>query len=124
MLRVAWKPLCDAGNFLMGEPSPHVYAQRSIVVCQLLFFSTEYMQPIYIPHHGFVNFGDVSAAEDFVKIFHGMQLQRYTTSKVIAASPALTQGLEANIAQYTCKDAQRIQNPWFRPLIFKDGDLQ
>jgi len=73
--------------------------------------------------YGFINFLNVSAAEEFVHAFHGMKLQRYTTSKVVAVSPALTQGLDANIAQYTRKDAQRIQNPWFRPLIFKGGEL-
>lgn len=70
--------------------------------------------------YGFVNFRTSSSAEFFAQTFHGKQLQRYTTNKVVAISAAMTQGLEANIAQYTRKDAQRIQNPWFRPLVFKD----
>ena len=73
--------------------------------------------------YGFVNFLNVDFATDFVRTFHGRKLRRYTRSKVVAVSPALTQGLDANIARYTRKDAQRIQNPWFRPLIFKDGQL-
>ncbi len=70
-----------------------------------------------------MNFFNVDAANEFARTFHGRKLRRYSTSKVVAVSPALTQGLDANIAQNTGKDAQRIQNPWFRPLIFKDGQL-
>lgn len=71
--------------------------------------------------YGFVNFLSVDAADTFARTFHGAKLQRYTTTKVVAVSPAVTQGLEANLSQYTRKDAQRIKNQWFRPLVFKDG---
>ena len=51
--------------------------------------------------YGFINFLDVDAAKEFARTFHGRKLQRYITSKVVAVSSALTQGLEANIAQYS-----------------------
>ena len=73
--------------------------------------------------YGFISLLSVDAAENFARTFHGTKLQRCTTTKVVAVSPALTQGLEANIAQYTRNDARRIQNPWFCPLMFKDDML-
>ena len=68
--------------------------------------------------YGFVNFGAVEAAEDFVDKFHLHRLSRYPTKKILEVVPAITQGFEANVAQYTRKDRQRIQNPWFRPMVF------
>ena len=68
--------------------------------------------------YGFVNFGAVEAAEDFVDKFHLHRLSRYPTKKILEVVPARTQGFEANVAQYTRKDRQRIQNPWFRPMAF------
>lgn len=68
----------------------------------------------------FVNFVSASRAADFAAAFHGLSLQRYATHKILQVSPALTQGFEANVEQYARKDAQRIQNPWFRPMIFRD----
>ena len=63
--------------------------------------------------YGFVNFGAVEAAEDFVDKFHLHRLSRYPTKKILEVVPAITQGFEANVAQYTRKDRQHIQN---RPL--------
>jgi len=74
--------------------------------------------------YGFINFPDVHIAEQFARMFHGSQLQRYTTSKVVAVAPATTQGYDANVAKYMRKDAKRIQNPWFRPLIFRDAAVE
>jgi len=66
----------------------------------------------------FINFHSQPVAGCFVQRFHQQRLTRYTTRKILEVSPALTQGLEANVAQYARKDAQRVQNPWFRPMIF------
>lgn len=72
--------------------------------------------------YSFINFRDAADARRFVEAFHGEHWTRYATQKILEVSPALTQGFEANITQYVRKDAQRIQNPWFRPMIFADGD--
>lgn len=66
----------------------------------------------------FINFHSQFVAGCFVQRFDKQRLTRYTTRKILEVSPALTQGLEANVAQYARKDAQRVQNPWFRPMIF------
>lgn len=68
--------------------------------------------------YSFINFRSPSDAERFVSAFHRQKLTRYATQKILEVSPAITQGFEANIAQFVKKDAQRIQNPWFRPMIF------
>jgi len=68
----------------------------------------------------FVNFVSACRAAEFAVAFHGLCLKRYSTHKILEVAPALTQGFEANVEQYTRKDAQRIQNPWFRPMIFRD----
>jgi len=73
--------------------------------------------------YAFINFRAPSDAQKFVATFHRQRLTRYATQKILEVSPALTQGLDANIAQFVKKDAQRIQNPWFRPMIFnRDGE--
>mmetsp|Transcript_101275 Transcript_101275/g.201229 ORF Transcript_101275/g.201229 Transcript_101275/m.201229 type:complete len:310 (-) Transcript_101275:427-1356(-) len=72
--------------------------------------------------YSFINFRDAADAWRFVQSFHGGSLTRYATQKVLEVSPALKQGFEANVAQYVNKDAQRIQNPWFRPMIFANGN--
>jgi len=68
--------------------------------------------------YGFINFRDPENAKKFVEAFHQQRLTRYATQKILEVSPALTQGFDANVSQYVRKDAQRIQNPWFRPMIF------
>jgi hypothetical protein len=70
--------------------------------------------------YSFINFREAAEAWRFVQAFHGERLTRYATQKILEVSPALTQGFEANVTQYVRKDAQRIQNPWFRPMIFAD----
>jgi hypothetical protein len=72
--------------------------------------------------YSFINFRETTDAWRFVQAFHGELLTRYASQKILEVSPALTQGFEANVTQYVRKDAQRIQNPWFRPMIFTDGD--
>eukprot|EP00421_Protoceratium_reticulatum_P053126 CAMPEP_0168504174 /NCGR_PEP_ID=MMETSP0228-20121227/76234_1 /TAXON_ID=133427 /ORGANISM="Protoceratium reticulatum, Strain CCCM 535 (=CCMP 1889)" /LENGTH=295 /DNA_ID=CAMNT_0008521251 /DNA_START=24 /DNA_END=908 /DNA_ORIENTATION=- len=69
--------------------------------------------------YSFINFRKPDDAHRFVTAFHNLRLTRYATQKILEVSPALTQGFEANVAQYVRKDAQRIQNPWFRPMIFE-----
>lgn len=68
--------------------------------------------------YGFINFHSSDLSKRLVMSFHQRQLTRYTTQKVLEVAPALTQGFDANVAQYVKKDAQRILNPWFRPMIF------
>eukprot|EP00929_Paragymnodinium_shiwhaense_P095516 TRINITY_DN566_c0_g2_i1.p1 TRINITY_DN566_c0_g2~~TRINITY_DN566_c0_g2_i1.p1 ORF type:complete len:423 (-),score=120.42 TRINITY_DN566_c0_g2_i1:485-1606(-) len=69
--------------------------------------------------YSFINFNAVDVAKRFMSTFHDQRLTRYSTQKILEVSPALTQGFQANIVQFVRKDAQRIQNPWFRPMIFK-----
>lgn len=68
--------------------------------------------------YGFINFHSSDLSKRLVISFHQRQLTRYTTQKVLEVAPALTQGFDANVAQYVKKDSQRILNPWFRPMIF------
>jgi len=72
----------------------------------------------------FINFHSQPVAGYFVQKFHQQRLTRYATRKILEVSPALTQGLEANVAQYARKDAQRVHNPWFRPMILSLDDTQ
>jgi len=68
--------------------------------------------------YGFVNFRRPEDAAQFTEEFYSKQLTRYPSRKILEVSPALTQGLEKNVLAYYKKDSQRIQNPWFRPMIF------
>lgn len=68
----------------------------------------------------FINFKDTAEAKRFAESFHGISLERYRTHKVIAVAPAAVQGFEANVQQYARKDSQRVQNPWFKPMIFNE----
>mmetsp|Transcript_83926 Transcript_83926/g.238030 ORF Transcript_83926/g.238030 Transcript_83926/m.238030 type:complete len:235 (-) Transcript_83926:101-805(-) len=68
--------------------------------------------------YSFVNFRSAGLAADFAAAFNGHQLTRYPTQKILEVSPALTQGLDANVIHYTRRDARRVQNKWFKPMIF------
>lgn len=68
--------------------------------------------------YGFVNFKSVELTRKFVGIFHRRQLTRYSTQKILEVSPANTQGLEDNFNHYARRDAQRVQNIWFKPMLF------
>eukprot|EP00927_Polykrikos_kofoidii_P048630 TRINITY_DN42878_c0_g1_i1.p1 TRINITY_DN42878_c0_g1~~TRINITY_DN42878_c0_g1_i1.p1 ORF type:complete len:355 (+),score=67.47 TRINITY_DN42878_c0_g1_i1:135-1199(+) len=73
--------------------------------------------------YGFINFQSEDSARLFLQKFHAQRLTRYATRKILEVFPAATQGFDANVAKFVRKDAQRIQNPWFRPMIFSvDGD--
>lgn len=71
--------------------------------------------------YSFINFFSSDVAARFVKTFDRERLTRYTTQKILEVSPAVTQGFQANVARYVRKDAQRIKNAWFRPMIFGAG---
>mmetsp|Transcript_45308 Transcript_45308/g.113982 ORF Transcript_45308/g.113982 Transcript_45308/m.113982 type:complete len:424 (+) Transcript_45308:148-1419(+) len=68
--------------------------------------------------YGFLNFRSSATALRFRDAFGGQRLTRYATDKVLDVSPAKTQGLAANACKYLKHQATRIQNPWFKPMIF------
>mmetsp|Transcript_44037 Transcript_44037/g.94363 ORF Transcript_44037/g.94363 Transcript_44037/m.94363 type:complete len:233 (-) Transcript_44037:359-1057(-) len=74
--------------------------------------------------YSFINFFSAHWAAQFVKAFDGERLTRYSTLKILEVSPAVTQGFEANVARYVRKDAQRIKNAWFRPMVFPKGGAE
>jgi len=71
--------------------------------------------------YSFINFTDETLAKRFFYTFNLRRLTRYTTQKILEVSPAVTQGFDANVQQYARKDALRIKNSWFRPMIFTAG---
>jgi len=71
--------------------------------------------------YAFMNFRSPILASRFHETFDQRKLQRYVTQKVLETQPATTQGLEANIKAYRAQ-AQRVQNPWFKPIIFVQTD--
>jgi len=72
--------------------------------------------------YAFFNFHTAAMALRFLQVFHNQQLSRYISRKILEVSAAVTQGFENNVTQFVRKDAQRIQNPWFRPMIFNRPD--
>eukprot|EP00415_Alexandrium_ostenfeldii_P002726 UN2726 len=64
--------------------------------------------------YSFINFRTPAGAKRCVGAFHRQRLTRYAAQKILEVSPAITQGLDANVKQFVKKDSQRIQNPWFR----------
>lgn len=73
--------------------------------------------------YSFINFHNSKLAKFFVDAFHAQKLTRYATHKILEVSPALMQGFAANVSHYVRKEAQRIHNPWFRPMIFpREGE--
>jgi len=68
--------------------------------------------------YSFINFRSAEQATKFVEIFHMRQLTRYQTKKILEVSPALTQGFEENVRRYARRDARRVHNKWFKPMIF------
>jgi len=68
--------------------------------------------------YGFINLRTPSLALRFRHVFDGQKLTRYVTQKVLEVSPAVTQGLAANACKYLKYQAGRVQNPWFKPMIF------
>jgi len=74
--------------------------------------------------YGFVNLLDSGLALALRDAFHGHQLTRYVTQKVLELTPATTQGFEGNAIKYLKHQAGRVQNPWFKPMIFVKGDSE
>jgi len=70
--------------------------------------------------YGFVNFRQAADCRRFAGIFNNWRLSRYASKKVLEITAAITQGFEANVAQYARKDAQRVKNEWFKPMIFAE----
>lgn len=68
--------------------------------------------------YGFLNLRSPILAEVFRQAFDQQRLTRYVTQKVLEMSPAVTQGLDANVLKYLNYQAGRVQNPWFKPMIF------
>jgi len=68
--------------------------------------------------YGFLNLCTPALAESFRCKFDRRRLTRYVTQKVLEMSPAVTQGFQANVMKYLKHQAGRVQNPWFRPMIF------
>jgi len=73
--------------------------------------------------YAFVNFKSAQSAKLFTLAFHGQQLTRYASREVLEIAPAVTQGFEANMKIYMKKDGKRVNNQWFRPLIFTSDDF-
>jgi hypothetical protein len=70
--------------------------------------------------YAFINFVSHHEAKAFHSAFHGVQLLKYGTQKIVEIGCAATQGLEANLA-VAKKDKSRVANPWFRPMVFGAG---
>jgi hypothetical protein len=71
--------------------------------------------------YAFINFTAPDLARGFAQIFANRKLTRYSTQKTLDAVPAVTQGFDENVLNYTRKEAKskRVHNPWFRPIIFR-----
>mmetsp|Transcript_18761 Transcript_18761/g.40959 ORF Transcript_18761/g.40959 Transcript_18761/m.40959 type:complete len:293 (-) Transcript_18761:96-974(-) len=68
--------------------------------------------------YAFINFDSPRTRARFVSVFDGYALTRYATRKVLQVVPAITQGFQENMAKYNTKDAVRVTNQWFRPMVF------
>jgi hypothetical protein len=72
--------------------------------------------------YGFVNLRTHELAVRFYEVFQGRRLTKYATKKVLEMMPADTQGFEACAVAYLKQQAGRVQNPWFRPIIFVQSE--
>jgi len=72
--------------------------------------------------YGFLNFRSHILARRFHDTFNQRKLVKYGTQKVLETQPAVTQGLEQNIRAYHAQ-AERVQNPWFKPMIFVQTNI-
>jgi hypothetical protein len=69
--------------------------------------------------YGFVNLKSPVLARSFRSVLDGHRLPKYVTQKVLEMKPADTQGFDNNVLKYIKHQANRVQNAWFRPMIFK-----
>ncbi|CAD7956515.1 unnamed protein product [Amoebophrya sp. A25] len=68
--------------------------------------------------YAFLNFLAPKHVERFAREFHDTKLPKYATSKILEICAAGKQGLEENVARFLRRDTNRIQNPFFLPLVF------
>eukprot|EP00931_Biecheleriopsis_adriatica_P058583 TRINITY_DN3490_c0_g1_i3.p2 TRINITY_DN3490_c0_g1~~TRINITY_DN3490_c0_g1_i3.p2 ORF type:complete len:213 (+),score=58.99 TRINITY_DN3490_c0_g1_i3:143-781(+) len=74
--------------------------------------------------YAFINFYSPIIAQQFTLAFHGRQLTRYRSKKVLEIAPAATQGLQENMTKHLKKEHCRINNQWFRAMVFISEDFK
>jgi hypothetical protein len=71
--------------------------------------------------YAFIDFEDVAVAAKFVATFEGEKLRKFKSRKILTISPAVYQGLPANLNHFAKAALQRITNPRFQPKVFEKG---
>jgi len=66
----------------------------------------------------FLNLCTPDLAQVFKEAFSWHNFSRYKSNKVPEVSAATTQGFESNVWKYLQQSSSRINNPWFKPMIF------
>jgi len=121
-------PWLDGATTVMLRNIPNRYTAEELIAEMLAQGFDGGFDFFYLPvdfntkrnkGYAFINFQHAGLAIDFRDAFDGIRLLRYSTQKILEVTPALTQGFDSNVNQYMRKDAQRITNPWFRPMIFE-----
>jgi hypothetical protein len=72
--------------------------------------------------YAFISFNDVATASQFVATFEGEKLRKFKSRKILSISPAVYQGLAANLNHFAKAALQRIANPRFQPKVFVSGE--
>jgi hypothetical protein len=72
--------------------------------------------------YAFISFNDVTIASQFVSTFEGEKLRKFKSRKILSISPAVYQGLAANLNHFAKAALQRIANPRFQPKVFVQGE--
>jgi len=124
-------PWLDGATTVMLRNIPNRYTAEELIAEMLAEGFEGGFDFFYLPvdfktkrnkGYGFINFQHAELAIEFRDVFDGVRLLRYSTQKILEVTPALTQGFDSNVTEFMRKDAQRIQNPWFRPMIFALGE--
>jgi len=71
----------------------------------------------------FLNLCTPNLAQVFKEVFSWHNFSRYKSNKVPEVSAATTQGFESNVWKYLQQSSSRINNPWFKPMIFLPSEL-
>jgi hypothetical protein len=71
--------------------------------------------------YAFIDFQDVETAAQFIATFEGEKLRKFKSRKILSISPAVYQGLPANLNHFAKAALQRITNPRFQPKVFQHG---
>merc|ERR1719502_1315102 len=71
--------------------------------------------------YAFIDFQDVETAAQFIATFEGEKLRKFKSRKILSISPAVYQGLPANLNHFAKAALQRITNPRFQPKVFQYG---